>query len=187
MDLFRGLAVHFALGHSDSMKDRNGLLLHPVTQAAARQQITDLTEVAPVMMLIVAMVMRVFTMVMLVLVFMVAMPMLMPMFVVMMRVLVMVVMMFMPMLVSVIIIVVVILHLHIEFDAFNAGFLRPTAMQMKPFELEGLQVALEIPEFDTEVEQRAKEHVPADPAEGIQVKCSHSNSPAANALIWLAA
>jgi hypothetical protein len=93
----------------------------------------------------------------------------------------------MRMLVRVIMIVVVIAHVHIEFHAFDAGFLGAGTMQMVAVELEGLEFALEVAEFHTEVEQGAEEHIAANAAEGIKVKRSHSSSPAAKALIWLAA
>jgi hypothetical protein len=130
-----------------------------------------------------AMVMLVFVFVLMV---MMTMPVLMAVFMVLMFM--MMVMMFsFVMLMAMVMVVIVICHVHIELHAFNAGLLRPPAMQMVALELEGLEPALELAEFHAQVEQCPDEHIAADAAERIEVKRSHSSSPAANALIWLAA
>jgi deoxyribonuclease-4 len=71
--------------------------------------------------------------------------------------------------------------------AGRARLLPTRAVQMESLQLQRPQLPFERAELDAQIEQRPEEHVPADSAENIQIKRFHSNSPAANALIWLAA
>jgi len=175
MDLVRQLAVHFAFGDGHPMKNADRFFLHPITQTTPPHQGPDVTKIASMVMFSVFVFMVMMSMTVLMAVFMVL-------------VFMMMVMMFtFVMNMAVIIIVVVICHVHIELHPFNPALLRPPAMQMVAVELERLKFALEVAEFDAEVEQCPDEHITADPAERIEIKRSHSSSPAANALIWLAA
>jgi hypothetical protein len=90
--------------------------------------------------------------------------------------------MFMPMLV-----VMMITHVHIKFYALDTSLLRVSCAQVIIFNGKLFQLAFQRAQLDAQIEKRADEHVAADPAEAVEVKCFHSNSPAANALIWLAA
>jgi hypothetical protein len=120
----------------------------------------------------------------------VAMPMMMAVFV---RVSVFVVIMRMPMIVFVIMIVgmvvtvAVIIQVHIKLHAIDAGLLCAFRVDVVAFDLERLKLALEFLEVRAQIQQRTDEHIAANAAESVEVKRVHSSSPAANALIWLAA
>jgi hypothetical protein len=180
MDLLGRLAVHLAFRDGDAMKDRDGFLFYPIAQATPPQQGTDVTEVAPVMMF-----MAVLAMAMLRFVFVMMMSM--PVGPVLMMMLMFMMMVMFSLIVPMFVIVVVICRMHIELHAFDAALLRSRAMEMVAVEFERQQSALEIAETHPQVEQRSDKHIAADPAERIKVKRFHSSSPAARALIWLAA
>jgi len=86
-----------------------------------------------------------------------------------------------------VIMVMIVLQMNIELCSLDIRFLAAGGVNMKFVQVELLQSNLQLPEVDTEIEHGADEHVAADAAEYIQVKRLHSNSPAASALIWLAA
>ena len=75
-------------------------------------------------------------------------------------------------------------HMHVEFNAGNAGSLLAENMQVPAVELQFFQLALQFFRIHAQINQRADEHVAADAAEEIEVKRFHFSS---NALIWLAA
>jgi len=62
-------------------------------------------------------------------------------------------------------------------------------MQVIAIETKLTQFAFQLVRVDAEINQRADEHIAADTAEDIQIKCLfHVDAdPAARALIWLAA
>jgi hypothetical protein len=107
-------------------------------------------------------------------------------FVVMMRVPMVVVVMVM-MIVRMIVTVAMIIRVHIKLHAINAGLLRAFRVGVIALDLERLKLALEFLEIRAQIQQGAHEHIAANAAENVEVKRVHSNSPAANALIWLAA
>jgi len=211
MHLIRGLAVDFPFRDCDAVKNRNRFLFHPVTQRTARDQITNLAERAAMMMfvfmfMVVVVPMLVFVlvvmMIVLMLIFMVVVMAMIAMFmmvVIMMTVramlvfiFIMVVMMGMVMLILVVtmavfMMVIIVLEMHIELRAFDPGLLSACEMKMIAVELESFQFMFKLGEFNAQIEQRAEEHVAADSTEDIEIKRFHSSSPAASALIWLAA
>ena len=73
----------------------------------------------------------------------------------------------------------------IQFHAFDAGFLLARHVQVIAVELQFLQLALQFAGIHAQIQQRADEHVAADAAENVEVKCFHDCE--ANPLIWLAA
>ena len=81
----------------------------------------------------------------------------------------------------------IILQVDVELHAFDIGFLTAGRVQVVVVELELLEFVFELFEIDAEVEHRADEHIATDPAEDVEVDSFHFNSPAARALIWLAA
>lgn len=78
--------------------------------------------------------------------------------------------------------------MHIEFCPGDRAFLIAPHMQVIALEAELAQFALELLRVDAEVNQRTDEHVAAEAAEDIEVKCFHVDiDSAASELIWLAA
>src|SRR5256885_7148589 len=84
-------------------------------------------------------------------------------------------------------VLMILLQMHIKLHSFNIGFLLPSCMQVIVLQLQLAQFAIQLLELDTQVQHRADEHVAADAAENIEVNGLHFSSPAARALIWLAA
>jgi len=88
----------------------------------------------------------------------------------------------------VVMVMMIILQMDVELHAFDIGFLTASSVEMVVVvELELLEFGFELFEVDAQVEHRADEHITADPAENVEVDSFHFNSPAARALIWLAA
>jgi len=56
--------VDFGFGHRNAVKDGNSLLLYPVAQRTAGNQLTNLTERAPVLMFVFVVMRSVFMLVM---------------------------------------------------------------------------------------------------------------------------
>jgi hypothetical protein len=91
------------------------------------------------------------------------------------------------MVVRMIVAVAVIVQVHVKLHAIDPGFLRALRMNVITLHFQGLKLAFEFLEIRPQVEHCPHEHVAADAAENVEVKRVHSSSPAANALIWLAA
>ena len=68
-------------------------------------------------------------------------------------------------------------EVNIELHAFDAGLLRSFGMQVITTHLEFAQFAFKRFEIDAEIEHGADEHVAADPAKDIEVKCIHITIP----------
>jgi len=199
--LIRGLAVDFAFGDGDPVKHRNRFLFHPVAQRTAGDQVTNLAERAAMVMfmfMVVAVFVLVVMMTVLMLILMVVMLMMMmvvmrmtvrPMVVLIFVMLVMMgmVMLILVMTMALFMMVVVVLEMHIELHTFDAGLLSARAMKMIAVELESFQFMFELRKFNPQIQKRSQEHVAADSTEDIEIKRFHSSSPAASALIWLAA
>ena len=75
----------------------------------------------------------------------------------------------------------------VEFRSFDAGALLARDVKVILIEPQFLQFVFELMEIDAQIEQHADEHIAADPAKNIQIDRLHLSSPAAEALIWLAA
>ena len=75
-------------------------------------------------------------------------------------------------------------QMDVKFHACDAGLLLARDVQVITVELQFLQLALQPAGIRAEVNQRADEHVAADAAENVEIKCFHFST---NALIWLAA
>jgi hypothetical protein len=89
---------------------------------------------------------------------------------------VVVVMMVFMIVMAVVVIVIVVMRLrqvHVELDTLDAVLLPAFNVQMIAGELEFLQFAFERFGLDTEIEQRAEEHVAADAAEEVEIKRFH--------------
>jgi hypothetical protein len=84
-------------------------------------------------------------------------------------------------------VMMVLLKMDIELDAADVGFLAVRGMDVPAGEIELVQPGFQLFEAHAEIEQRAKQHVAADPAEDIEVKGFHFALSTASALIWLAA
>src|SRR5437899_8252527 len=81
----------------------------------------------------------------------------------------------------------ILLQMDVELHSLNIRLLLSSRMQVVALQLEFAQLPLQLFEVDAQIEHRANEHVAADAAENIQVNSLHFSSPAASALIWLAA
>ena len=66
----------------------------------------------------------------------------------------------------------------IELHAVDAGFLFARDVKMIAVELQLLQLALQLARVRAQVNQRADEHVAADAAENVEIKCFHFSMPA---------
>ena len=106
---------------------------------------------------------------------------------VMMMVVVIVLILIMMMLVVMAVVMTMVVRVDVELGALDICLFSARRVQMKLVQAQFLQFILKLAEVNPEVEHRADKHVAADPAEHIKVKRLHSNSPAASALIWLAA
>ena len=67
----------------------------------------------------------------------------------------------------------VIAHMHIEFHAFDGAFGGSLRMQVILIQAKPFQLMLQLMERNAQIEHGANEHVAADPAKNIQVKCLH--------------
>ena len=149
MNLLGRQAVDLPFGHRDSLKDRDGFLLYPVGQRACGDKLFNLGERAAVLVVVVVLVAVVMVMAVAV------------------RVTVGGRMgMFVRMLVGVFVSVPVSVgQMDIELNPFDAAFMRAAEMEMVTLQPEMGQCAFEFPRFNSQVNQRADEHVAADPAE----------------------
>src|SRR5436190_18680169 len=84
-------------------------------------------------------------------------------------------------------VVMIVFDVHVEPGPVDARLLSARGVDMEFVEAKFFQFVLQLAQVHAEVKHRADKHVAADPAEHIQVKRLHSNSPATSALIWLAA
>src|SRR3954471_12122310 len=75
-------------------------------------------------------------------------------------------------------------EMDIKLYTFDAGLLSATHMQMKVVQAQFAEFGLESVKIDSQIDQCANQHVAANSAEDIEIKCFHSS---ASALIWLAA
>lgn len=64
-------------------------------------------------------------------------------------------------------------EMNVKFDSFDSSLLSPVRVQMISRNLEFRQLALQCVQVHAEINQRANQHVPADSAEYIEVKCFH--------------
>src|SRR6266540_4245228 len=87
----------------------------------------------------------------------------------------------------VLMLVVLILQVDVKLYSFDAGLLPTRGAKMIAVDFQTLESVFELSKINPEVEQGPEKHVAADAAENIEVERFHSSSPAANALIWLAA
>lgn len=67
-----------------------------------------------------------------------------------------------------------VLQMHIELHPLDASFLFTTLVQVVTIQAKFRQFALQLLEINAQVEQRANEHVAADAAENVQIKCLHA-------------
>ena len=84
-----------------------------------------------------------------------------------------------------VVMVVIVFEMNIELHTFNRRLRSATKMQVIACDAELLQLMFECMKINTQVKQRADEHVAADAGKNIEIKCLHSR--AARRLIWLAA
>ena len=63
---------------------------------------------------------------------------------------------------------------HVKLHAFDVRLLSTRGMDLPATELEFLKFALECPDIGAEINQRAQEHVAADPAEDVEIECVHA-------------
>ena len=99
------------------------------------------------------------------------------------------------MLVSVVVVMMIVVSvpvligMHVELNAFDAGFVFAGGVEMEIVQVQFLQFAFELFERDAKIEQGADEHIAADAAENIEVKRFHFAWVCSEAreLIWLAA
>ena len=68
---------------------------------------------------------------------------------------------------------VLVRQMDIKFDAFDLGFMAARPMQVIAFKTQFSELTLELMEINPEVEQRADQHIAADSAENIEIKCFH--------------
>ena len=78
-------------------------------------------------------------------------------------------------------------HVNIEFDAFDAAPALARDMKMVIVQVQLPKFMFELVEIDPQINESAEKHVPTDAAKNVEVDGFHGSSPAANALIWLAA
>ena len=159
--------MNFTFRRRDALEDGDGPPLHPVRKLAAVDEFLDFPEGASVLVLV--LVGRLFVVALLVPVRMMAL-----------------VRMAVPV-AFVMVVAVVVGQMHVELGAGNVRPLLAGDVQVEFAQPEFFQLMLEAVEVHAQVEQRAQKHVAADTAEDVEVKCFHCNSPAASALIWLAA
>jgi len=91
-------------------------------------------------------------------------------------------------------VIVLVGKVNVELDAADCSFVASREVKMVTVKLQLHQLLLELYCVDTQIDQRANEHVAADSTEEVQIKSFHAPddgllgySAAARALIWLAA
>jgi hypothetical protein len=84
-------------------------------------------------------------------------------------------------------VVEVLLQVHVEARSRHAATGFAAQMEMPAFDPQQAQRRLEPGGLDAEVHHGPEKHIPADPAEEVQIEGLHCSSPLAKALIWLAA
>lgn len=89
-------------------------------------------------------------------------------------VVVVMVMMIMVIMMVVLMAVIMIGQMNVEFDSGNPRFFAARNVEVITIDVEFLQFVLELVRIDAEIQQRADEHIAADSAENIQVKCFHT-------------
>src|SRR6267142_2298175 len=62
---------------------------------------------------------------------------------------------------------------NVEFDSLDGGFMSAGNVQMVTVKIQFLQFVLQVVRVNAQVEQRANEHVAADPAEYVQIQGFH--------------
>src|SRR5262245_21086986 len=82
---------------------------------------------------------------------------------------------------------VIVLKVDVELRSLDACFLTASDVQMELIQMQLLQFILQLTQLHSKIEHGANKHVATDSTKYIQVKRLHCNSPAASALIWLAA
>src|SRR4051812_13486049 len=87
----------------------------------------------------------------------------------------------------VIVVMMILFQMDVEFHPFDGGLGCPASMDVVITELQFFQFFLELLQINPEVEHGADEHVATYSTEDIQIESLHLSSPAASALIWLAA
>ena len=87
----------------------------------------------------------------------------------------------------VVMVMMILLQVDVELHAFDIRFLSARRVQVVIVKLELLEFVFELFEIDAQVEHRPDEHIAADAAKNVEVDSFHFSSPAARALIWLAA
>lgn len=75
------------------------------------------------------------------------------------------------------------LQVHVKLSARNFSALLTRDMKMVAFHPQLLELRFQLYRIHAEVQQGADKHVPAEPAENIQIKRFHESCPAAKALI----
>src|SRR5439155_1803002 len=83
--------------------------------------------------------------------------------------------------------VMILLQMDIKLHSLNVRFFLSSRVQMIALQLQLAQFSLQLLEIDSQIQHCPDEHVSAYAAENIQVNRLHFSSPAASALIWLAA
>src|SRR5579863_6540732 len=86
--------------------------------------------------------------------------------------------------VMVMIVMMTVFEMDVELGAADLRFLAAGNVEVVAVELQLAEFAFELREVHAQVEQRANEHVAADAAKDVEIKCFHE---AASWLIWLAA
>ena len=80
----------------------------------------------------------------------------------------------------------VVAEMNVKFCSLDLRAFGPGDMKVITVEIQFLQFAGQMRKIKPDVQQRAHEHVPADAAEKVEIKCFHKLS-AQSELIWLAA
>ena len=159
MNLVRRQPVDFSLGFGNALENGDGFLFHPRGKFAARNELLDFGKIPAVVVLVVVMVIVV----------------------IMVMIVIMVVTMMMMLVRVVVRMFVVIRQMHVEFHAFDAGFLFARDVQVVAVELQFFKFVLQLVRVRAQINHRADEHVAADAAEDVEVKRFHL--PDASALI----
>ena len=166
--------MDFAFGPGNPLENSNRFFLHPRRQCAFKDHLPNDRKASTVRMF------------MLVIMIVVMMVMLMTVMVVV--ILMMMILMFMVVLIlmRMMMVMIVIVSMDVELHPFDARFLFALGVNVPVIERKFAKFVLQFIEGNTQIEERADEHVATDSTENIQVKSFH-NFPAASALIWLAA
>ena len=180
MDLLRGLTVNFAFRHGNPLEDCHRLLLDPFGKRAPENELFYFGE-GPAMRMFFLSAMRVLVIFVPVIVLVVRMLMF-----VLVRML-MFVFVSMGVVRKLMSVVMLRIGMNIKFRSRNAGALLARDVEVVILQPQFLQLPLELMKINPQIQQRTDEHIAADAAENIEVNGFHSSSPAARALIWLAA